>query len=263
MTPSEALLWTERLLGLALGLQSLELLQLRRHYADDGVWAWPVLRAEHDELPAPLRWCFGLLLPYPAFFALLSLRLPLAILLALGRTWAAPLLLVGQLAIGARFRGTFNGGSDYMSVAILLALSLAAAFREEPRAVVASLGYVCVQLVFSYFIAGAVKLTKPAWRTGEALSALFRTNRYGTPAWLQKLVGRPAVARLMAWSVMLFESGFPASLLGPRVAVPMLAWGALFHVGNVLAFGLNRFFFAWLAAYPSLLYFSERLALGP
>lgn len=259
MTPAEALLWTERLLALALGLQSIELLQLRRHYADDGVWAWPVLRAEHRELPAPLRWCFALLLPYPVFVSLLVLRLPLALLLALGQAWSAPLLLVSQLAIGARFRGTFNGGSDYMSVAILLALSLAAGFGAEPRALVASLGYVCVQLVFSYFIAGTVKLTKQPWRTGEALSTLLRTNRYGTPPWLQQLAARPAIARSGAWLVMLFECGFPASLLGPWVAVPMLVVGALFHVGNVLAFGLNRFFFVWLAAYPSLLYFSAQL----
>jgi hypothetical protein len=259
----EALIWTERLLGLALLLQSVELLQLRRHYADDGVWAWPLLRAEHEELPAPLRWCFALLLPYAVFVSLLALRLPLAILLGVGQLWTAPLLLLSQLAIGARFRGTFNGGSDYMSVAALLALSLAAAFGGSPRAVSASLGYVCVQLVFSYFIAGAVKLKKPAWRSGEALGALLRTNRYGTPPALRQLVSRPGVARAAAWSVMLFECGFPASLAGLGVAVPMLALGALFHALNLLAFGLNRFFFAWLAAYPSLLYFSAQLAEHP
>jgi hypothetical protein len=260
---AQALEWTQRLLGLALFLQSIELLQLRRHFADDGVWVWPILRAEHAELPAPLRWVFARLMPYTVFLPLLALRLPLAVGLALGQTWAAPLLLVTQLLIGARFRGTFNGGSDSMSVVVLLALSLTAAFGGSARAANAGLGYVCVQLVFSYFIAGTVKVAKPAWRSGEALSTLLKTNRYGTPDWLQRLVARPAIAMAAAWLVIAFECAFPVSLLGPQVALPLLNVGMLFHVGNVLAFGLNRFFFAWLAAYPSLLYFSAALAQHP
>ena len=42
--------------------------------------------------------------------------------------------------------------------------------------------------------------------------------------------------------------------LGGRPTLPIL--------GNVVAFGLNRFFFAWLAAYPALLYFSSELGRG-
>ena len=32
-----------------------------------------------------------------------------------------------------------------------------------------------------------------------------------------------------------------------------------FHLANVYAFGLNRFLFAWLAAYPALYYCSSLL----
>jgi hypothetical protein len=69
-------------------------------------------------------------------------------------------------------------------------------------------------------------------------------------------------ARLGSWSVLCFECGFPVALLVPSVTLPWLAVGLLFHVANAYIFGLNRFVFAWLAAYPSLLYFSGQLG-GP
>jgi hypothetical protein len=169
-------------------------------------------------------------------------------------------LLVSQLAIGARFRGTFNGGSDYMTVVVLLGLSLSAAGPSHPLLAKAGLAYIAVQLVLSYFIAGCVKVARPAWRRGDAMRALLASNRYGTPGWVVAWVARPAVARLAAIALLLFECGFPLSLVGSRIAVPLLACGALFHWGNALAFGLNRFLFAWLAAYPALLYFSAQLS---
>ncbi|RYZ09791.1 MAG: hypothetical protein EOO73_02605 [Myxococcales bacterium] len=260
MSLTEAVSWTERLLGFALLLQTVELLQLRRHFSDRGVWSWPVLVSEHRQLPAPLRWCLAALLPERAFVALLWLRLPLALLLAGGLGLVAPALLLTQLAIGARFRGTFNGGSDYMTVVVLLGISGAACFASSPRVVKACLGYVCVQLVFSYFIAGVIKLVRPSWRSGAGLGRLLTSNRYGTPGWLARLLARPALARLATWSVLGFECSYPLALLSPSITLIFVGVGALFHLGNVLAFGLNRFFFAWLAAYPALLFFSAELS---
>jgi Vitamin K-dependent gamma-carboxylase len=259
----EAMVWTYRLLGFALALQTVELLQLRRHFGDRGVWAWPVLAEEHRALPAPLRHLFAALLPERSFLVLLWLRLLLALALAAQLGWVAPALLVMQLAIGARFRGTFNGGSDYMSVVVLLGASGAACFAGSPRVVKACLAYVCVQLVFSYFIAGVVKLARPSWRSGSGLGRLLGSNRYGTPAWLARLSVRPALGRVASWAVLAFECSFPLALLGPRVALAFLSFGFIFHVGNVLAFGLNRFLFAWLAAYPALLFFSSELGSRP
>ena len=79
-----ALRWTERLTALAVALQSLELLRLRRSLADDGVWRWSILRDEHARLPLLLRALFAVLLPYRAFVVLLALRLPLAAALTAG-----------------------------------------------------------------------------------------------------------------------------------------------------------------------------------
>jgi hypothetical protein len=41
-----------------------------------------------------------------------------------------------------------------------------------------------------------------------------------------------------------------------------LTLAALFHFVNACLFGLNRFFWIWLAAYPSLLWLQQRVGAG-
>lgn len=248
---------TERLTALAVTLQTLELLSVRRAFADDGVWRWSILRDEHARLPSPLRWGLAVLSPYRSFLMVLALRLPLAVSLAGGVSIAAWPLCLSQLAVNARFRGTFNGGSDYMTMVLLLGLSASALpFGEIAQR--AGLGYICAQLVLSYFIAGLVKLRRSAWRSGHALGAFLGSERYGTPPWLQRFV-TPRVGLVLAWSVMVFELAFPLTLLRPHAALGFAALGLAFHAANAIAFGLNRFLFAWAAAYPALVYFSAAL----
>jgi hypothetical protein len=254
-----ALLWTARLTALALVLQTVELLLLRRSYSDQGVFRWSVLRAEHAELPVPLRWLFGLLLPYDRFVALLFVRIPLAAALGMGQLWAAPLLLVSHLAICARFRGTFNGGSDYMTSVLLLSLTVAAC-ATSPLATKAALAYITVQLVLSYFVAGLVKLRHAKWRNGEALIALLGSARFRASSGMVRLLNRPGVARIVALSLLTFECAFPLALTGARPAAIFLTLGAGFHLVNARALGLNRFFFAWISAYPALFYFAQALS---
>lgn len=255
MSLEVALLWTERLTALALVLQSLELLQLRRAFADDGVWRWSILRDEQAGLLLPLRWVLALLLPYRAFVGLLVARIVLAALFSLGHGLLALPLLLSQLLVCARFRGTFNGGSDYMTVVLLLGTSVAAL----PGAARVGLGYICVQLVMSYFIAGITKLRQPAWRSGSALATFLRSPRYAAPAWVGS-AATPGLALVASWSVMVFEVGFPWALTGLTTAWCAALLGVGFHLANAVVFGLNRFLFAWTAAYPALLYFAAALA---
>jgi hypothetical protein len=255
---AESLLWTERLAALSVSVQTLELLRARHAFADDGVWQWQILKADHEALPGPLRWLFAQLLPYRSFLALLVMRLALSLALALGLGWAALALFVSQLAIGVRFRGTFNGGSDYMTMVVLSALGGASLAPHSETVVRACLGYVCVQLVLSYVIAGVVKLRQPAWWSGAALRAFVESPRYAAPPWFSRLAARAALP--LSLPILLFECAFPLALAGPRVTLGFACAGALFHSANVVAFGLNRFLFAWAAAYPALFYFSAALA---
>jgi hypothetical protein len=260
-SPASAITWSERAIALAVLLQTLELWQIREAYADTGIWRWSTLRAEHRGLPAPLRGLFALLLPYRCFLGLLIARLLAASLLfGFGTSSVLPGLWLSQLAIAVRFRGTFNGGSDSMTLLILLALSIASFAPQQPLLQSACLLYIGVQASLSYFVAGLAKLKEADWRRGAALPSFVLNTPYGAPVWTRALVGRAHVSMLLSWGVMAFECLFPLSWLDPRVCLGFLAIGAGFHLANALVFGLNRFLFAWAAAYPALLYCSQWLA---
>jgi len=251
-----AVAWTERLTALAILLQTIELLQLRRAWSDDGIWRWTLLAPEHASLLAPLRWLLGQLLPERRFALLLWLRslAALALGLGLGRG-LAPLLLATQVAICVRFRGTFNGGSDMLSVVLLGALSLAQLFAASRAAQTAALLYIAVQLTLSYFMAGLAKLQHAEWRTGGALASFV--GAWGAPRWLASALGGKARLALSSWGVLGFECGFPLAWSGPRACALLLGVGLCFHLGAWLLFGLNRFVFAWAAAYPALYWCSQ------
>lgn len=255
-----ALDWTERLTALALVLQTIELLALRRSWSDDGIWRWALLAPEHRALPAPVRWLLAGLLPARPFGLLLWLRLGAALALGAGAAHGvAAFLLLTQLAIGARFRGTFNGGSDALTVVLLCALSLEQLLPASVLARQAALLYLAVQLTLSYFMAGLGKLQRPEWRSGGALSDFLDRGRYGTPSWLLGALTGKTRRRVLSWCVLLFECAFPLAWSGPRAAALFVAVGLCFHIGNWLLFGLNRFVFAWAAAYPALLWCSAGL----
>jgi hypothetical protein len=257
-----ATLWTERAIALSVLLQTVELLQCRKAFADDGIWRWQLLRPEHQALPAPLRWLFAACLPYRSFIGLLLLELVAAVLLGLGVSGAAPFLCFAQLAVCVRFRGTFNGGSDYLTLLILMALSLAWLFGagQRPLLAKACIAYIAVQVTLSYFIAGLAKLKEAAWRDGTALRAFTSSQRHGAPAFVRQLLDGRRRCLALSWSVLLFECAFPLAWLDPRVCSAFLALGLGFHFGNSVVFGLNRFLFAWSAAYPALLFCSQLFA---
>jgi hypothetical protein len=254
----QALSASARLLGLAIALQTVELLQLRHTLSDAGIWRYSLLAREHAAVVAPLRWIFSRLLPYRAFLCVLIAQLACAtVVIACGWLQPMPVLLFTLLLTCVRFRGTFNGGSDCMTVAIAMALSVASCAHAWPLVCAACLGYIAVQSTLSYAIAGLTKLKEAPWRDGRALQELLRCHQYGLPKGLQRLLGGPRRMRVLSLLVIGFECGFVLALVNRDIALCWIALGTLFHLGNAAVLGLNRFLFAWLASYPALLYFSE------
>jgi hypothetical protein len=250
-----AMLWTERAIALAVVLQTIELLQLRAAFSDTGIWRWRILSGEHAVLPRVLRAVFAVLLPYRGFVSLLWLRLAAALALLLSSaSWLLPWLWLSQIAIGVRFRGTFNGGSDSMTALILFAASVAVLTGGHPLVTRACLAYIAVQLTLSYFIAGVAKSKQASWRSGEALRAFVAAPQYNAPRWLARWLDEPAIARVLARAVLAFECAFPLAWLTPTAALGFSLVGLGFHIANVWVFGLNRFVYAWAAAYPALWY---------
>lgn len=189
-----------------------------------------------------------------SFLMLLTVRLFCSLILIFSFSFIALILLFfSTLLISWRFRGSFNGGSDFMTTIVLSALCVGSLHPTE-KMLTGVLFYIAFQSAASYFLAGLVKIKKREWRKGEALSNFIHSPNYNPPLFVKNLLSDKKMALLAAWAVMLGELLFPLVLLcGNKTAVMAVLTGAfLFHLNNVLLFGLNRFLLAWLTTYPAI-----------
>lgn len=248
----------ELLLGWSLVLQTLEYLRIQRL---DRVGDWQIQRDEVPTSPPGIRPLLDALLRPGAYTALLWLRLALALWLmfaGLGPGGAALLFAIG-LVLLVRWRGAFNGGSDFMTLVGLTGLLIAqlvGAWLQPETGWRAGLWYVTLQTVSSYFVSGWVKLLRPEWRSGAALPVFLDTGVYG-PLPATSLYRHPVVAWLLTWGFTVWEGCFVLALLDVRLALVFCAIGAFFHGMVFWYFGLNRFFWAWLASYPAVVYCAQ------
>ncbi len=249
----DAVSLTTSIVAAAVMFQTIELLLLRGTFQDASVWSWPILRNDFDELPGIVRQVADGLLRYPNFVAVLWLRLIAASCIVIMPHVIWSLILIGTTTlIALRWRGSFNGGSDSMTLVVLVGLTLALMRPSSSVVVLAGMAYIAVQLVLSYFIAGIVKLKHRTWRSGKALQGFVTYAAYSIHPWLKDILEQRVVGRAVNWAVILFECSFPLALMSPRICLIYISLAALFHLGNVYVFGLNRFAFAWAAAYPAL-----------
>ncbi len=172
--------------------------------------------------------------------------------------WVLLLLLLLGLAILHRFQGPYNGGADRMSLLILSCLALVH-FAPSLRWQEVAFGYLAIQLILSYFISGWVKVINPEWRNGRALRDVFQFSAYPVSESLRQWSNSPRLLLSMSWGVILFELLFPFSLISITSLTIALIITASFHFSNACLFGLNRFFWIWIAAYPSILWFQQRI----
>ncbi len=219
-----ALRWTEILLGFAFIQQSFEHLKTN----------------QNDRILFGLRLVLGLTL-----------------MVGLHSQWVLLALVIISLLRLHRFQGPYNGGSDRMGLLILFCLTLAH-FMPTLQLKELAFGYLGIQLVLSYFMAGWVKVINPEWRCGQALKDVFAFSAYPVSLSLRGWAQRPQILFFMSWAVMLFELVFPLTLLSQTSLVIGLSIAAAFHFSNACFFGLNRFFWVWIAAYPSIIWFQER-----
>lgn len=191
-------------------------------------------------------------------------RALLAILLIAGLKtfWVEAALLATSIILLRRFHGPYNGGSDAMTLLVLLCLWLAQLapnrFWQEM-----ALGYLAFQLIWSYFQSGYIKLINPDWRSGRALCDVFAFTVYPVSEQLRSLARSPRLLWVMSWVVVLFEVLFPLALLNKIALLIALGIAGLFHLANALLFGLNRFLWIWPAAYPILIWLQGRLLPAP
>jgi hypothetical protein len=245
----------EFLLGFSLVLQSLEYLRITRL---DRVNDWAILRGEIPQRPRWVRPLLDRLLSPGAYRVLIALRLVLALGLMAG--WlglgGAILLFAIALVLLLRWRGAFNGGSDFMTLVGLTGLLIAhtvGTFASPELGWRAGLWYVTLQSITSYFVSGWVKLLHPSWRTGRALPQFLDTGIHG-PLPMDSAFRRPWLARTISWSFTVWEGLMPLALLDPRLALVLCAVAGSFHFLVFRFFGLNRFFWAWMTSFPAIVW---------
>lgn len=253
-----ALRWIEILVALSCILQVLELIQIQHSWSEKGIWRWSDLKTEFQGFPFILQKVFEFLLSERNFLFLLYSQILFAALLFISPHFVWTLiLLINSVLVCVRWRGTFNGGSDYMTVLTLSMALLMRLFPHSPSLFQGAMWYLAIQSILSYFIAGFVKLKNPQWRHGQALSQILQFSHYNIPIEIQKLSSKKWMMVLGSWIVIVIECLSPLSLLSPKICFLFLISAFLFHVMNSFVFGLNRFVFAWLASYPAIYYCSS------
>jgi hypothetical protein len=256
---SLSIVWVLRVISVALLLQAIEMIMIRSVTREDGVWTWSVLKAEFAGFAAPLRWLLDYLFKYPNFNGVLCLQaLVASVLIFYPSPAGAICLLVTATLVCLRWRGTFNGGSDFMTLVVLSALSAALVFHGAPDAEKVCLWYIAIQTCTSYFSAGLNKLKTANWRSGKALQGFYSSAIYQSQGRMDRWLRSERVVFLSSWLVIVFECSFPLALLNARFCTLYLCLSMGFHLANFYVFGLNRFLFAWMATYPALYYCSQR-----
>ncbi len=247
----------ECLLATSLLIQTVEFLRIRDTGNARAVWSWALQRQDVAHAPGWMRALFDRLFTERAHRLHLLLRAAAAASLYAGVSLASSVFLfISTVLILIRWRGAFNGGSDFMTIVVLtgvLVSQLASPVVGPVLARKAGLWYIALHAITSYFISGAIKLLQREWRDGRLLTHFLDGGLYG-PLPADSLLRRRPVAMLASWSFILWECLFPVALAGPVLAALWCSVALVFHLLVFRFFGLNRFVWAWSASFPAIIY---------
>jgi len=254
----------EILCGISLLIQTLEFLRLIAVTGPKGVWAFEIQGGDLSHTSPYVQSFLRFMACENIYQTHLILRLFAAVaLIAFGTSLPIILFLfLGTLLLLTRWRGAFNGGSDFMTIVVLTGLligALGGAMGQHEIAWQAGLIYIAIHSASSYFLSGGVKLFNADWRSGKALPLFLDGGIYG-PLASDSLFRNRAVAILCSWAFILWETAIPIAFLNPVLMLLYCGIGIVFHFLVFWFFGLNRFFFAWLATYPALIFAAIHLA---
>lgn len=243
------------LISLFFLFSSLELLKLSSQPEFFKIWNYQHLQNDlMNGIPLPKK-LTNLLFSNQSFKWILFLQLTLSILLIpFSSPWIVATMFILHLIVCTRFRGTFNGGSDMMAFVLLTGALIFTSF-ESPESSRFGFLYIAIHTIYSYFKAGYSKVVQKDWRSGRALPRFLKRSLYPD---IQKLSvwlsNQKTISLLACWTVITFEIMILLLLLFPNLISIYFLISLGFHFSVFLMFGLNRFFWIWLAAWPSIFY---------
>lgn len=252
----------EKIAVLTAAISSIEQLAKPHYFDENGPYPWRVNRTRLGQTKSWLRH-INPLLEYPRVLALPSARLLAAARLMVGnpgpKERAAMVATVLGTSVAVRLHHHYGSdGADQVSFITLLTTLLARAFPHDERAKRACLQMIAFQSCLSYSASGAIKLSSETWRSGRAISGVFRTATFGDEHFYKFTKLHPAIPRVLAWTVILGETLFPLVMVAPpQVRRSIFGSMGLFHLANSRFMGLNRFPFAFASTYPAVAYVAK------
>ncbi|OZM72631.1 hypothetical protein CFN78_13410 [Amycolatopsis antarctica] len=258
----------EQLTAVGATISAMELLATSKSLDDNGLLGWPISRTRMLGLNRGVGKQLDKVLKYPQVVNVVRTRAlsGLSLLAPRVNRKGRGAALAGMTSTGAAMNLRSNyglDGSDHLAFINFAVSLLEKAYPHDRRAREAALAFIAAQSCLSYFTSGAVKLTSPVWRSGDAITGVFRTRTYGDKLFYQVAKSNKFAAQGLAWMVMLSEVLFPLVLVAPKpIARLILLSGMGFHLGNARFMGLNRFFWSFVATYPAVAHFSRSLGFA-
>ncbi len=254
-SPLVALRAVEVLCGISVALQAMENLANLPALRETGTWRWSVLSQDFARLPRPMLRLLERVMSCRALLGLSLIQLSCALaMLAAPRWWWPVACFNTSLIFALRWRGSVNGGSDSITLITLACLTLGRGFVQDGPVVLGALLYVALQAIASYLIAGVVKFRSSHWRDGRALRRFIEGAAVGPPPEVLARLLRGRLSRAASFGVISFELSAPFTLISPHFALVFVSAGLMFHGLNAYLLGLHRFFLAWLATYPAIMF---------
>lgn len=252
----------EKLAVFTSAIAALEELAGAKYFDEKGPYPWRVTQKKLEYWNSWLRFTVPIM-KYPRVLVLPQVRLAAALRLLLGnpgRKERAALVaaVLGSTAATKVHHHYGSDGADQVSFIALLVAMVAKAFPNDERARRACLRMIAFQSCLAYSASGGVKLASSTWRSGRAITGVFRTVTFGDEDFYKLVQLHPALPKLVAWSVILAEVLFPVVLVAPEPARRAILGGmGVFHLANSRFMGLNRFPFAFAATYPAVAYVAK------
>lgn len=256
MTLINPLTLTHFLFTFGLAMSALELLFLISTKKISPIWSWSILKNEISsavyppflKIPFLYLWLDKNFILVPIFQIVLIL---ISWKIQTPTIWC--LLFLFKQIEHVRFRGTFNGGSDMMTLVVLTGLGLQ---YSKLSHIFSNIGfiYISIHLIWSYIKAGLVKISNSEWRSGKAITIFLKRSilyQYQSE-FKKKLISNLRISKFLALIVLFFELSLPLALLNQATFLFYFSLAIVFHFFIYYFFGLNRFLIFWLSAWPSI-----------
>jgi hypothetical protein len=248
-------------------VNSIELINRRHLFHNNNLFSWVLINqlrpslARHSSVNQLINFCVR----YPNIFWLIGLRLISAFIILFFQTeyWLVSiavwfLYLSGILIFNIRV--VIRTGYTVFLQVILVSISMQRLFPNSSNLEVACIWTIAIQCCLVYFENGLTKLKEVNWKQGSAIYNIIKNPLYISPITKLSILEKSTFLKFISWSVLLFEMAFPMSLLGGNTSlIIFLGFGIVFHFVNSWILGLGSFFWAFVAAYPAIIFCNQWL----